>query len=79
MDLGELESELGVPFGDDEAGDDVDTLGGLVTALAGRVPAAGERVAHPNGWAFEVTDADLRRVARVRLHAPAMAGAERVA
>ena len=77
MDLGELETELGVPFGDDEAGDDVDTLGGLVTALAGRVPAAGERVAHPNGWAFEVTDADLRRVARVRLHAPEVM-AERV-
>ena len=37
------------------------TLGGLVVALAGRVPARGEIVQHPLGFEFEVLDADPRR------------------
>jgi CBS domain containing-hemolysin-like protein len=51
--------------------EDVDTLGGLAFVLAGRVPQAGEILEHPSGWRLEVTDADARRVARLRLHAPA--------
>ena len=50
--------------------EDVDTLGGLAFVLAGRVPQAGEILEHPSGWRLEVTDADARRVARLRLHAP---------
>jgi len=50
--------------------EDVDTLGGLAFVLAGRVPRAGEILEHPSGWRLEVTDADARRVARLRLHAP---------
>ncbi len=50
--------------------EDVDTLGGLAFVLAGRVPQAGEILEHPSGWRLEVTDADTRRVARLRLHAP---------
>ncbi len=44
-----------------------DTLGGLVFALAGRVPSRGELVFHPSGLEFEVLDADPRRVKRVRV------------
>jgi CBS domain containing-hemolysin-like protein len=51
--------------------EDVDTLGGLAFVLAGRVPRTGEILEHPSGWRLEVTDADTRRVARLRLHAPA--------
>jgi CBS domain containing-hemolysin-like protein len=51
--------------------EDVDTLGGLATVLAGHVPQAGEIIAHPSGWRLEITDSDNRRVARMRLHAPA--------
>jgi CBS domain containing-hemolysin-like protein len=51
--------------------EDVDTLGGLATVLAGRVPRQGEIVEHPSGWRLEVTDRDARRVTRLRLHAPA--------
>jgi len=54
---------------------DVDTLGGLATILSGHVPQAGERVAHPSGWELEVTAADPRRVARLRLHPPVPAEA----
>src|SRR5437660_9829930 len=51
------------PVGDEEA---VDTLGGLVFMLAGRVPKRGEVIAHPDGSEFEVLDADPRRVKRLR-------------
>jgi len=50
--------------------EDVDTIGGLVTLIAGRVPQQGEVVEHPSGWRLEVTDGDARRVTRLRLHAP---------
>ncbi|WP_174291462.1 hemolysin family protein [Sphingomonas bacterium] len=50
---------------------DIDTLGGLAALLAGRVPAVGDCLAHPSGWKLEVTEADERRVNRLRLHPPA--------
>jgi CBS domain containing-hemolysin-like protein len=50
--------------------EDIDTLGGLATMLAGHVPQQGEILEHPSGWRLEVTDGDSRRVARLRLHAP---------
>jgi CBS domain containing-hemolysin-like protein len=52
---------------EEERAQDIDTLGGLVTALAGRVPSRGELIGHPSGIAFEILDADPRRVKRVRL------------
>ena len=53
-----------------ETESDIDTLGGLTALLAGRVPAIGDCLAHPSGWKLEVTDADERRVNRLRLHPP---------
>lgn len=53
-----------------QAEEDVDTLGGLAAVLAGRVPEPGECVEHPSGWRLEVTEADERRVNRLRLHPP---------
>jgi CBS domain containing-hemolysin-like protein len=47
--------------------DEIDTLGGLVVALAGRVPTRGELITHPVGLEFEVVDADPRRVKRLYL------------
>ena len=35
--------------------------------LAGRVPARGEVVVHPDGTEFEVVDADPRRIKRLRV------------
>ena len=48
--------------------DEIDTLGGLVTALAGHVPHRGEIIKHPSGPELEVVDADLRRVKRIHIH-----------
>ncbi len=61
-----LEARAGqalLPPGNDE----VETLGGLVFALAGRVPARGEVIKHPSGLEFDVLDADPRRIKRVRV------------
>jgi CBS domain containing-hemolysin-like protein len=67
-DLEDLEAALEVGrLAPEELEEDIDTVGGLVTALAGRVPEAGEVIAHPGGWDFEVVDADIRRVKRVRV------------
>jgi CBS domain containing-hemolysin-like protein len=71
LPLEDLEEELGQSFADPEIGDEVDTLGGMVFMLAGRVPAMGEIVDHPSGWRFEIIDGDPRMVKRLRLHAPA--------
>ena len=61
-----LEDQFGPVVTPDER-QDVDTIGGLVVALAGRVPIRGELVSHGSGLEFEVLDADPRRVKRLRL------------
>lgn len=53
---------------DDE--EEVDTVAGLVATLAGRVPQRGEVIVHPLGFEFEVTDADPRRIRRLRIRSP---------
>ncbi|MEM9436808.1 MAG: hemolysin family protein [Pseudomonadota bacterium] len=50
--------------------EEIDTLGGLVFMLSGRVPARGEVVPHPSGPEFEVVDADPRRIKRLRVRIP---------
>jgi CBS domain containing-hemolysin-like protein len=69
--LAEVALRVGLDVGDLEEAEDVDTIGGLVAAIAGRVPARGEIVAGPQGFEFEVLDADPRRLKRVKIHPPA--------
>src|SRR5262245_23711948 len=66
----ELEAYLGLTLLDPEAASDVETVGGLISSLAGRVPTRGELITHPAGIAFEVLDADRRRVKKLRVHLP---------
>lgn len=61
----EQESQLSLALPDYE--DEIDTLGGLVFALAGRVPQRGEIVQHPADVAFEVIEADPRRIKKLRI------------
>ena len=64
----EFEEQVGQILSDDERGEDIDTLGGLVFSLASRVPARGELLVHPHsGISFEVLQADPRRVRRLRV------------
>ncbi|MGE0717519.1 MAG: hemolysin family protein [Alphaproteobacteria bacterium] len=68
--VAEVEARTGAPLGAEAEEEDVDTIGGLVAALAGRVPARGEVIAHESGIEFEILDADMRRVRRLRLRRP---------
>ncbi len=52
----------------DDEESEVDTLGGLIFSMLGRVPARGELIRHPSGIEFEVLDADPRRVKKVKIH-----------
>jgi len=65
-----LEQHLDLELISPEQEEDIDTIGGLVFALAGRIPARGELVRHPSGIEFEVLDADPRRIKKLRIHMP---------
>ena len=65
--LTDFEAVLGAGALAEADDEEVDTLGGLVFMLTGRVPAKGEIVVHPNGVEFEVVDADPRRIKRLRI------------
>jgi CBS domain containing-hemolysin-like protein len=66
--LEDLEEALGRELRTEDMNDEpIETAAGLVTALAGRVPQRGEIIAHASGLEIEVTDADPRRVKRLRV------------
>jgi magnesium and cobalt transporter len=66
-DVEEFEEATGASLLPEDWEEEVDTLGGLVFMLTGRVPARGEVIGHPMGHEFEVTDADPRRIRRLRI------------
>jgi len=76
IDLEDFKNETGIEFALDEDQADIDTLGGLVVSLIGRVPQRGEIVTHPAGYEFEVLEADPRRVKRLRIRPSAQGPAE---
>lgn len=65
--LEEAGEKIGPAFSAHEESEDVDTLGGLLVTLAGRVPVRGEIIAGPGEYEIEVLDADPRRVKRLRV------------
>ena len=66
--LEEISEKYGVDLIVEGMEDDIDTIGGLVVALAGRLPSRGELISHPGGgFEIEVIDADPRRINRVCL------------
>lgn len=67
MPIESFEEQVGNILKEDER-QAIDTLGGLVFTLAGRVPLKGETLRHASGIAFEVLDADTRRIKRLRVH-----------
>jgi magnesium and cobalt transporter len=62
----DFEKRMGPVLSADERDADIDTVGGLVFTLAGRVPAKGEVISHPSGLEFRILDADARRIRRLR-------------
>lgn len=67
MTIEDFEHRVGPVLTEDERDQDIDTLGGLVMALAGHVPTRGESFTHSSGIVFEVIEADPRRIRRLRL------------
>jgi len=67
ISIDDFEKVVGRDFATPDEEEDVDTLGGLIFTLAGRVPERGEIIRHASGLEFEVMDADSRRVKRLRI------------
>jgi magnesium and cobalt transporter len=67
MKIGDFEARMGELLTTEERHQDIDTVGGLVFTLAGRVPARGELVSHSSGLEFRVLESDPRRIRRVRV------------
>jgi CBS domain containing-hemolysin-like protein len=61
-----FEGKFGEVFTEEER-TDLNTLGGVVFALAGRVPIRGELVKHSSGMEIEIIDADPRRIKNIRI------------
>jgi CBS domain containing-hemolysin-like protein len=70
----DLEKHLGLELVSEELEEEIDTLGGLVFSIAGRIPARGELVCHPSGVEFEVLEADPRRIKKLHIHVPPKEG-----
>lgn len=77
--LEDVETAFGRALFSEEEHDEVDTLGGLVFTIAGRVPSRGELLAHElSGLEFEVLDADPRHVKRLRIRSPLAPSVDKV-
>jgi magnesium and cobalt transporter len=67
LSIAAFEQRLGAVLTPDERAADIDTVGGLVFTLAGRVPAKGEIITHEGGVEFLILEADGRMIRRVRV------------
>jgi magnesium and cobalt transporter len=67
LPIEDFETKVGPILTDDERDADIETVGGLVFTLAGRVPTRGEVISHPSGMEFRILDSDPRRIRRLRV------------
>ena len=74
-ELEDAAAVIGPDFKVGEKGDEIETIGGLVFAVTGRIPPKGEVVEAVPGYDFEVLDADPRRIKKVRIRDRAKAAA----
>ena len=66
LELGELEKVTG-NLVENEADVEIDTLGGLICSMVGRVPGRGECIRHKNGFEFQIIESDARRIRKVKI------------
>ena len=76
--LEDVEEMLSLDFDSVDIAEDVDTVGGLIATLAGRLPVRGEVIAGPLGLEFQVLDADPRRIKKARIQRVSTDNAEPV-
>ena len=67
VEIKEFEKLSKINFFKENNSEDVETLGGLVVAMAGRVPQRGEILKHESGLTFEINDADPRRIKSIKI------------
>jgi len=67
MEIEDFAEETGIDLELEDYEDDIDTLGGVAFALAGRIPERGEILRHPRDIDIEIIDADSRRIRRMKL------------
>lgn len=66
--LEEFETKVGPFLTEEDREEDIDTLGGLVFSIVGRVPVRGEIIRHEkSGIEFEIREADPRRIRRMKV------------
>ncbi len=65
--LKDLEKMIGPFMTKKEKEEYVDSVGGLVFHLAGRLPRVGEKVEHSSGIVFQVLDVDARHIKKVKI------------
>jgi len=74
VELEDFIEATGVQIDRDHDEEEVDTLGGLVFSLAGRVPQRGEVLSHPCGLDFEVSEADARKIRKILIRQQSKVG-----
>ena len=67
VEIKEFEKLSKINFFKENNNEDVETLGGLVVAMAGRVPQRGEILKHESGLTFEINDADPKRIKSIKI------------
>lgn len=67
VELDEIAEAIGSDFDVREHAEEVDTLGGLIFSVLGRIPVRGEVIQALPGFEFHILDADPRRIKRVRI------------
>ena len=70
IEIDELQKVTNVEFLNVHDNDDVDTLGGLIFSITGRVPQRGEIIKHSSGTTFEIKDADPMKIKSVKVTTP---------
>ena len=60
----EFEKKLGIFFESVDK-EDIDTVGGLVFNLIGKIPSRGQVISHKSGLEFTILDADTRKIKRL--------------
>ncbi len=70
LEIEELQKVMHIDFITEIENDDIDTLGGLIFSIAGRVPQRGEIIKHKSGTTFEIKDADPMKIKSVKVTAP---------
>ena len=71
LSIEELEQQVGKVLTAEEEKKNIDTIGGLMFSLTGRIPSRGELIVHPSGLNFEIMEADPRRIKKLRITRPA--------